>query len=603
MSSFVKGAGQLMALNVWSRLLTFTLNQLALRFITRTVLGIVGMEMELLLASVLFLARECIRMALLRSVSTLPAGTRTLSRSQYINHQRLVNLAYIPIVLGITIVSSFLAYYTLYSPPSAPYMMRAIQVFLLSALVELVSEPFYVLGVNNLYFTVRVRIEAVAVFLKCVVAIGLLSISSHGEPGGVANEGAGVMAFAWSQMAYAGVLAVGYVTVFLITYRDVCVVGGDGKKGEFPQGIALLIPRMIDETDEGDDNDKRTKGSYFVDPVLSGLAWTFAKQGVFKHFLTEGDKILSVAFITTAIQGDYSLVEKYGEWSPASFDFQMSAYKSRFPGSIIARLLFQPIEEMSRVFFSKTLTADTSAPSSKTTPPNKQSILKSLTLLTLLLRLYILLSFYFLFFATNYTHLLIDLLASRQFSTGSAPHVFNAYCLYIPLLAINGVTEAFLQSIAPTAVLMQQSAWMGVCWVVFFVVGVVGIKGLGWGGVAVVAANSVNMAMRVWFSWSFVRTYFEGMLKQEGENETGRKLRSRKSDETEREEKEFRETVKRMLNPLELLPKSLTVWAAFGAAWAVTHASNDIIGWETMRAKMQHIGVGIVMFLIVTGFT
>ncbi|ORY34131.1 hypothetical protein BCR33DRAFT_514830 [Rhizoclosmatium globosum] len=59
MSSFAKGAMALrvMALNVWSRLLTFVLNQLSLRFITRTVLGIVGMEMELLLSTVLFLAR------------------------------------------------------------------------------------------------------------------------------------------------------------------------------------------------------------------------------------------------------------------------------------------------------------------------------------------------------------------------------------------------------------------------------------------------------------------------------------------------------------------------------------------------------------------
>ncbi|KAJ3294804.1 Oligosaccharide translocation protein rft1, partial [Rhizoclosmatium sp. JEL0117] len=301
-----------------------------------------------------------------------------------------------------------------------------------------------------------------------------------------------------------------------------------------------------------------------------GLAWTFAKQGLFKHFLTEGDKILSVAFITTAIQGDYSLVEKYG--------------------SIIARLLFQPIEEMSRVFFSKTLPSSTASAA----PPSKENALKALTLLTLLLRLYVLLSLYFLAFGTNYTALLIDLLASRQFSIGSAPAVFSAYCLYIPLMAINGVTEAFLQSVAPKDVLMRQSGWMAVCWAVFFASGWIGIQLCGLGGVGVVLANSVNMVMRVWFSWGYVGEYFAGFLKSGASGE---------KDVNEKEDKMFKDGVKRMLNPLELLPKSLFLWAAFGLGWAVTYASNEIFGWDTLKAKAQHIGVGVVMFLIASVVT
>ncbi|KAJ3007741.1 UNVERIFIED_CONTAM: Oligosaccharide translocation protein rft1 [Siphonaria sp. JEL0065] len=511
-------------------------------------------------------------MALLRSASTLPTGTQTLTKLQYIHHQRLVNLAYLPIAIGSLIISAISGYYTFIAAPTQAYMFQAILIFLASAFVELVSEPFYTLGVNNMYFSVRVRIEGAAVLVKCFVAIGLLKWASRYVVDGVVSEESGVLAFAWSQMGYASVLALSYVVVFLIKYSKVTVEG----KG-LPQGIALLAPRIIEEVQE----EKSIR--YFIDPVLSGLASTFAKQGLFKHFLTEGDKILSVTFITAAIQGDYSLVEKYG--------------------SIVARLLFQPIEEMSRVFFSKTLSSSSSLPDSAT--PSKENAIKSLTLLTLLLRLYVLLSLYFLAFGTNYTALLIDLLASRTFSTGSAPSVFDAYLLYIPLLAINGVTEAFLQSVAPKSVLMRQSYWMAVCWAVFFVSGWAGIKVLGLGGVGVVVANCLNMGMRIWFAWGFVREYFEGVVAKIVEESDDKQEKrqvsslSRKEDEKKEDEKLKKQMVG-LLDVWELLPRNMLVWAAFGAAWAVTYTSNDLIGWQTMRAKVQHIGVGIITFLSVT---
>ncbi|KAI9331325.1 Rft protein-domain-containing protein [Obelidium mucronatum] len=558
MSTFLKGAGQLMALNVWSRLLTFALNQFALRFITRSVLGIVSMEMELLLATVLFLARECIRMALLRSESTLPPPTTESHKTTIMTVQ------------------------TIHAPPktnqsgipSNRIWNFAILIFLGAALVELISEPFYSLGVNNLYFSVRVRIEGAAVLFKCFVAIGLLKWASargggSGGGGGVVSEEEGVLAFAWSQMAYAFVLAVSYVLVFLAKYRNVMVESKGQQK--LPQGISLLLPRVIEEAD-GNGVDRRR---YFIDPTLSGLAWTFAKQGLFKHFLTEGDKILSVTFITAAIQGDYSLVEKYG--------------------SIVARLLFQPIEEMSRVFFSKTLSSLKSNADNRDKTTRKQDSLKALTLLTIVLRLYILLSLYFLAFGTNYTALLIDLLASRTFSTGSAPSVFNAYMLYIPLLAVNGVTEAFLQSVAPESVLMKQSYWMAVCWVVFFATGWFGISVAGLAGVGVVLANSLNMAMRIWFAWGFVRGYFEGVVRREEEMKEG----DRNTEET-KDVVKFKKDVERLLDVSSLVPKSIVVWAVFGAAWAVTYTSNETIGWQTLTAKAQHISVGVLMFLVTT---
>ncbi|KAJ3228661.1 Oligosaccharide translocation protein rft1 [Chytriomyces hyalinus] len=556
--SFASGAAQLMALNVWSRLLTFALNQLALRYITRNVLGIVGVEMELLLATVLFLSRECIRMALLRCDQTLPnnAGPITMSHDQFALHQRIVNLAYVPIAFGAVIIagiSSYFGYFHVADSPSGA--MRA--VFCGAAFIELLAEPFYILSVNNLFFSVRVRIEGLAMFVKCVATVAFLRASRIESDTMRVSERDGVAAFAWAQLAYACVLLAGFLLHFARVYKHVRVAASNKA---YPQQLWLLVPRRVSNDSDG----KSKLKEYYADPNLSSLAITFAKQGLFKYALTEGDKILSVAFITEAIQGDYSLVEKYG--------------------STIARLLFQPIEEMSRVYFSKTLTTSsttaTSTVSKSSTAKEKRA---ALTLLTLLLRLYILLSLYFLAFGTNYTSLLIDLLASSAFSSGSAPQVFSAYCLYIPLLAINGVTEAFLQSVAPRDVLMKQSYWMALCWGVFIVTGWSSIKLAGLGGIGIVLANSINMLMRIWFALNFVGEYFR----------VGKVIAGADSREDEVE-------IERMLDPKQFIPKA-AVLLAFVVAWGVTYTSNATIGWRSPAAKVQHICVGAICFLVVTG--
>ncbi|KAI8612651.1 Rft protein-domain-containing protein [Chytriomyces sp. MP71] len=568
MVGFASGAAQLMALNAWSRLLTFALNQLALRYITRNVLGIVGVEMELLLATVLFLSRECIRMALLRCEATLPLddnGTSlALPAARFLRHQRIVNFAYLPIAFGAVIIAAIALYLGLGS-----HSLSRAAVFSLAAFLELLAEPFYILATNNMYMSLRVRIEGLAVLVKCFVTIALLRAAPIVPGTQSVSEKDGVFAFAWSQVAYGLVLWVCYAGYFFHLYRRVTVTVGvnEGKTiaPSYPNGIWLLTPRKINDVSR---DSKRKVKDYYFDPELSSLAWTFAKQGFFKYVLTEGDKILSVALITEEIQGDYSLVEKYG--------------------SIIARLLFQPIEEMSRVYFSKLL--PTTIPP---TPATRQAKRTALTVLTLLLRLYTLLSLTFLAFGPNYAALLIDLLASRTFSSGSAPSVLAVYCLYVPLLAANGVTEAFLQSVAPQEVLLRQSAWMGGCWVAFFVCGWVTIRGLEWGGVGIVVANCVNMGLRIWFAWSFADDFCR--------NDSS--VEERSLHEKERVVTEDETAILEMLNPLALFPRSPVVWLAFAAAFAITCVSNIVIGWQTLKAKALHVAVGGVSFCVVAGVT
>ncbi|KAJ3212668.1 Oligosaccharide translocation protein rft1 [Entophlyctis luteolus] len=530
---FFASTGQLVLLNVWSRVLTFVLNQLALRYITRAVLGVVGVEMELVLSTVLFLSRESIRMALLREPPTLPPGQTALSRQQYRVHQAVVNAAWLPVPLG-----------ALAALGASMAMVRSGTgdsrlLFCAAAFVEILAEPLYVLAYNNLQVGLRVRVEGIAVFTKCVVTLVVLRFGSLTEAEKV-TDSFGVLAFSCGQIAYAAILLAGYGAYFVRKYSVVSI-----QNTQSPRGISLLLPHKLRD-DDGDS--KRKLKEYYLEPKFKDLAFTFAKQGVFKHFLTEGDKILSVAFITEDIQGDYSLVEKYG----------------------------MPLEEMGRIYFGKIL--------SSTERPSLSAQLSALKLLNLLLRIYVLLSLFAVAIATNYTGLVIDVLATSTFSKGSAPAVLAAYCVYIPALAINGITEAFVQSVAPQDVLMRQSRWMVVCSLAFFAVGwtlIVAAPGFGLHvapGVSLVVANLVNMCLRISFSWKVVRDYFVKHMGQLKNEET-----VKASDGRE---------IERLLHFQSIFPRNAAVWAAFVVAWAVTFFANRVLGWESTLQKAQNVAVG-----------
>ena len=69
-------------------------------------------------------------------------------------------------------------------------------------------------------------------------------------------------------------------------------------------------------------------------------------QSVVKHVLTQGDTFLVSLLSTPEVQGTYALANNYG--------------------GLLARLLFQPVEESSRTYFSRVLSRAESPPTSST---------------------------------------------------------------------------------------------------------------------------------------------------------------------------------------------------------------------------------------------
>lgn len=181
-------------------------------------------------------------------------------------------------------------------------------------------------------------------------------------------------------------------------------------------------------------------------------------------------------------------------------------------GGLIARMIFQPIETASRNLFANLCSAE----SQKSDPmnrkgksqkyqPNKNIVTASTTLQNIL-RVYTIFSLLVFTLGPQAAPLLLRLVAGKTWS--GAGEVLGTYCYYIPLLAINGVSEAFVAATASTKDLRDQSFWMAGFSVAFAGSAYVFLTVLELGAKGLVFANCVNMAARIVFNFTFVKTFF-----------------------------------------------------------------------------------------------
>jgi oligosaccharide translocation protein RFT1 len=171
-------------------------------------------------------------------------------------------------------------------------------------------------------------------------------------------------------------------------------------------------------------------------------------------------------------------------------------------GGLVARLVLQPIEESSRNYFGKLL-------SSVDGKPSKDVILKARTNLHTLLRSYVLLSVYVLAVGPTIAPLLLKIVAGSRWTSSGAGDVLARYCYYIPLLAINGLTEAFVSSVATEAEVNRQSMWMLAFSAGFGGAAFIFLRVLNMGAEGLVWANILNMVFRIIWSSTFISTYLK----------------------------------------------------------------------------------------------
>ena len=137
-----------MALQLFSRGFTFIINQAMLRMAPPRAYGTAAIQFELVLSTILFLSREGVRNALLRITKMDPSAR---------------NISILPLVLGfpVALLTSF-SYVRVAGSDAKnqDYFTASIGIYVLAALVELMSEPFH-----NLYDRSLVLFSLTVIFI------------------------------------------------------------------------------------------------------------------------------------------------------------------------------------------------------------------------------------------------------------------------------------------------------------------------------------------------------------------------------------------------------------------------------------------------------
>ena len=230
--------------------------------------------------------------------------------------------------------------------------------------------------------------------------------------------------------------------------------------------------------------------SLFPRETLTLASSLYAQSGL-KHILTQGDAVLITLFADLPSQGFFALASNYG--------------------SLLARILFQPIEESSRSLFGRSLSRSSSSSESspeKQKKPTKDELRTVHTYLTTLLRFYSHLTLLLLVLAPPLSKPLLSLLAGENWRSSPASRILAKYCYYLPLLAYNGLLEAFVSATASPAELQKQSAAMLVFSAIFAAAGYVLLGILERGVDGIIEANMCNMAVRITWSKTWVEQWW-----------------------------------------------------------------------------------------------
>ncbi|RPA71871.1 Rft-1-domain-containing protein [Ascobolus immersus RN42] len=432
----------LLILPLISRLVTFSLNSLLLHHISPSLLGL-SLQLDLLQSTIVFFSRESLRVALLRTGKS-PAQTT-----------RAINLAFLSIPLGLFFTLVLGKAYIFGSDGLDTVKTQATWIYLLAAIIELTIEPSFARAQIQGRYGLRALGEgSAAVGRALAVSLGVALVERRGGE-------AGLMQFAYGQLTYA-LMLVAIHFVFGKSYQLL-----------FPRPVPAPTPTSDPSpSDQLLKEDAEKAHARWLDPPQLYLATTLFLQNALKHLLTRGDTLLLSLLSSSSSQGLYGLASNYG--------------------SLLARLLFQPLEESSRSEFSKSIAANQ--------PQRARHLLR------LLIKAYSLLALFMVALAPPLVPAFLKFVAGPAFATPEAESVLTAYLYYIPILALNGITEAFVTSAAKPGELHGQSVVMMVISGIFVALGwglveKEGARGLVW-------ANMVNLGLRILYAGWFILGFF-----------------------------------------------------------------------------------------------
>ena len=221
--------------------------------------------------------------------------------------------------------------YVLLNPHEPPLLRRTALLYCLGAAVESLAEPLYIVAQANLLTGVRASAEVGAALVRGGATFALMVWLDWG-----------VLAFGAAQVLHGLTVLAVYVAFFASKSTANSSSGGGATKTKKEKKIGGasfsldslvdLLPRRLPSAVATPTANATFTGAYFDVETLK-LAGYFSFQSVSKHLLTEGDRIVLSVGASLHDQGVFVMAQNYG--------------------SLAVRVLLQPIEESSRLLFSK----------------------------------------------------------------------------------------------------------------------------------------------------------------------------------------------------------------------------------------------------------
>ncbi|XP_025107124.1 protein RFT1 homolog [Pomacea canaliculata] len=451
LASATKAATYNMVLQLAMRVMTFMLNAVVLRYISRDLLGVVNVRLTLLYSTILFLTKEAFDRA-------------CLSRAEKRDWRLVTNLMWCtsPLALTWSILLTIVWLYFLETPDPhlIPHYTLGVIMFAVSSCIEVLAEPLFVTGQAFMFIRLKVVILGLSQAIRCFIAVILVLVLPHW----------GLLGFAMAQLSCSICYAAMYYLYFA-HYVTSQVKKDDGDMFPF-QAVQDFFPQAVE-------------GKPLIDSDLASLTWSFFKQSFLKQLLTEGERYIMTFLdvLSFADQGVYDVINNLG--------------------SMVARFVFLPIEENGYLFFSQMLVRGKLAHEQ-----TEESIVMSSRVLGVLMKIVTLIGCIILVFGYSNAYLALSIYGGENLSSGSGPTLLRWYCLYVLVIAINGTTEGFVFATMSKKDVDRYNKKMLVFSVMFLTMAWYLTKQIG--SVGFIIANCLNMMARISHSIWFIQHYFAG---------------------------------------------------------------------------------------------
>lgn len=454
------------------RCVTFVINAWVIRNVGHEVLGIMNVRLLLLESTILFLSRE-------------PFNRACLGQKDEHTWRQLINQIWLSVpvscILSVIFVYIWINILPLGHPEHEFQYNFGCWSVAFSCILELCSANMSLVAQLYCFVKLKVALDTVHIFVRTILFLSILFY----------DRSLALFAFSVAQVASIATIVFSYYIFFYWYIKNKSLYAKGALKSKIvPESF---LKKLYDNMDDFQFNSLKDFMPQYSGSVsatfnkkLSTLTVSFAKQGVVKQLLTEGEKyVMSVSPVMSfKDQATYDVVNNLG--------------------SLAARFIFRPIEDSSYFYFTQMVSRE--LPLCK---QDQNKIKESCAVLSHVCKTVSSIGLIVLVFGQSYAKTLLLLYGGESFVASGLPvQLLRSHCLAIVLLAINGVTECYAFATMTSSQLNSYNYLMVLFSVTFLILSYV--LTYIFGPVGFIISNCINMWARIMHSIHFISNKYKG---------------------------------------------------------------------------------------------